>query len=235
MGDSGEADEALIPDTFSVQHPDWRTKPGYKLFAANILLLTDNLLDFAHLSFVHEKTLGGTTAIAEAPPEVTGQEGKGIRIVRRVSNTTVAPYHQRLGKFTGNVDRWWEYTLSVSGMFIMSSGVQAVEKKDDLDGALLFHSCQALTPQTTDSTHYFFSHAHNFALNDPTVTESVYLSIVEAFDEDRRMIEAQRKVIEGNPDRDLINISADGALIRYRRLVKAALAKQAVLSSSEPA
>jgi len=51
-------------DTFSVQHPAWRTKPGYKHFGANILLLADNLLDFSHLSYVHEKTLGGTTAIA---------------------------------------------------------------------------------------------------------------------------------------------------------------------------
>jgi vanillate O-demethylase monooxygenase subunit len=235
MGDRAKMDEQLIPDTFSVKHPAWRTKPGYKNFGANILLLADNLLDFAHLSFVHEKTLGGTTAIAEAPTEVTGQEGHGIRIVRKVSNTTAAPYHQRLGKFTGNVNRWWEYTLSVSGMFIMSSGVQSMEKStDDREGALLFHSCQALTPETTDSTHYFFSHAHNFALDDPTVTESVYQSIVLAFDEDKRMIEAQRQVIERTTGREMISIAADGPLIRYRRLVKNALAAENASTASIP-
>jgi vanillate O-demethylase monooxygenase subunit len=224
LGDRSKLDEGLIPDAFSIQHPQWRTKPGYKNFGANILLLADNLLDFAHLSFVHEKTLGGTTAIAEAPPEVTGQEGHGIRIVRKVFNTAPAPYHRRLGKFTGDVNRWWEYTLSISGMFIMASGVQAAEKStDDPDGALLFHSCQALTPETADSTHYFFSHAHNFALDDPTVTESVYQSIVQAFDEDKRMIEAQRRVIERSQDREMVSIAADGALVRYRRLVKTAL------------
>jgi phenylpropionate dioxygenase-like ring-hydroxylating dioxygenase large terminal subunit len=233
MGDPSKADERQIPDTFSVQHPEWRTKPGYKVFAANILLLTDNLLDFAHLSFVHENTLGGTTAIAEAPPEVTGQEGRGIRIVRRVFDTTAAPYHQRFGRFDGKVNRWWKYSLSVSGMFIMSSGVQSVEKREgDLEGALLFHSCQALTPQTSDSTHYFFSHAHNFSLNDPTVTESIYQSIVEAFDEDKRMIEAQRQVIDRTPGRAMVSIASDGALIRYRRLVKAALAAEQAESAA---
>jgi phenylpropionate dioxygenase-like ring-hydroxylating dioxygenase large terminal subunit len=236
MGESSRADERLIPDTFSVQHPEWRTKPGYRNFAANISLLADNLLDFAHLSFVHERTLGGTTAIAEAPQEITGQEGHGIRIVRRVFNTTAAPYHRRFGHFPGNVNRWWEYTLSVSGMFIMSSGVQSIEKREgDLDGALLFHSCQALTPHTSDSTHYFFSHAHNFSLDDPTVTESIYQSIVEAFDEDRRMIEAQRQVIDRNPGREMVPIASDGALTRYRRLVKSALvAEQAASTDSDP-
>jgi phenylpropionate dioxygenase-like ring-hydroxylating dioxygenase large terminal subunit len=225
MGERDSMDERQIPNTFSVQHADWRTKPGYKIFAANILLLADNLLDFAHLSFVHEKTLGGTPVIAETHAEVSVEDGRLIRVVRRLADTLVAPYHQRFGHFTGKVNRWWDYTLSVSGMFIMSSGLQSAQKpQGDLEGALLFHSCQALTPETGSSTHYFFSHAHNFALDDPTVTESIYQSIVEAFDEDRRMIEAQRRVIDRTPDREMVGIAADGALIRYRRLVHAALA-----------
>jgi phenylpropionate dioxygenase-like ring-hydroxylating dioxygenase large terminal subunit len=224
MGDRVKADENLVPDTYSVQHPAWATKPGYKKFGANILLLTDNLLDFAHLSYVHENTLGGATEIAEAPQEITGLEGRGIRIVRRVSNVSPAPYHRQLGRFTGLVNRWWDYCLSVSGMFIMSSGVQSVDKADgDLSGALMFHSCQALTPETDDSTHYFFSHAHNFSIDDPTITESIYQSIVAAFDEDKRMIEAQREIIRRDANREMISIAADGALVRFRRLVKAAL------------
>jgi phenylpropionate dioxygenase-like ring-hydroxylating dioxygenase large terminal subunit len=207
--------------------PGVAAKPGYKHFGANILLLADNLLDFSHLSYVHEKTLGGTTAIAEAPQEVLGLDQQGVRIRRRVNNTTPAPYHRQLGNFTGQVNRWWDYSLSVSGMFIMSSGVQSAEKPvGDMEGALLFHSCQALTPETADSTHYFFSHAHNFSLDDPAITESTYQSIVMAFDEDKRMIEAQRHVLAKDPAREMVSIAADGPLIRYRRLVKAALAAE---------
>lgn len=228
MGDPAKSDPSLIPDTFSIQHPQWRSKPGYKNFGANILLLTDNLLDFVHLSYVHEKTFGGTTDIAVTPPQVTGMGKQGVRIVRHVRDTPLAPYHQRLVKFTGNVNRWWEYTLSVSGMFIMNAGAQSVDKSaDDLEGALLFHSCQALTPQDTHSTHYFFSHAHNFALDDPTVTEAVYQSVVIAFEEDRRMIEAQSRIIEKEPTRPMLAVNSDGALVRYRRLVAAALEEEA--------
>lgn len=227
MSDPARADEALIPDTYSIQHPQWRSKPGYVNFRANLPLITDNLLDFSHLSYVHEKTLGGSTDIALSAPEVIGLDGRGLKIIRHVRDTPPAPYHRRLGNFTGNVNRWWEYTLSVSGMFIMTSGAQSVHKAEgDLEGALLFHSCQALTPETKDSTHYFFSQAHNFALDDPTITESIYQSIAAAFEEDRRMIEAQSRVLRSNPAREMLGINADGPLVRYRRLVAAALAAE---------
>jgi vanillate O-demethylase monooxygenase subunit len=224
MGDPAKADEKLIPDTFSVQHPDWRTKPGYKLFRANIALIADNLLDFTHLSYVHEASLGGSVAIAQSTPEISPVGTTGLRIVRKVFNAELAPYHQRLTAIQGKVNRWWDYELSVSGMFIMTSGAHSVDREPgDLEGALMFHSCQALTPETQTSTHYFFSHAHNFALEDPTVTEATYQSIHAAFGEDSRMIEAQAQVLAREPDREMIGIAADSALVRYRRMVRAAL------------
>ncbi|HEY1719686.1 MAG TPA: aromatic ring-hydroxylating dioxygenase subunit alpha [Magnetospirillaceae bacterium] len=219
MGDPAKANPALIPDTFSLQHPAWRFKPGYKSIRANMLNVADNLLDFSHLSFVHEKTLGGSPQIAEARPEIS-MVADGMRVVRRVNDTIPAPYHQRLGKFTGKVNRWFDYTLSFSGAFLMLAGVQSVDKaENDLDGALLFHSCQAITPETATSTHYFFAQAHGFALDDATITESIYQSIDTAFEEDRRVLEAQQRVIETNPGEKMIFIAGDIALARYRRHV----------------
>ena len=224
MGDPARADPALIPDTFSLDHPQWRTKPGYKMFKAPISLIADNLLDFSHLSYVHEATLGGSTAIAESVPTISSDGERIVRVSRHVSNTPLAPYHRRFASFTGPVNRWWDYELSVSGMFIMSSGAQSVDRPlRDPVGALTFHSCQALTPETEHSTHYFFSQAHNFALDQPEVTESIYQSIATAFEEDRRMIEAQTAIIADDPDREMLGIAADSALTRYRRLVRVAL------------
>jgi hypothetical protein len=39
----------------------------------------------------------GLEAIAEAPQAMTGLEKRGLRMVRRVANSALAPYHQRLG------------------------------------------------------------------------------------------------------------------------------------------
>jgi phenylpropionate dioxygenase-like ring-hydroxylating dioxygenase large terminal subunit len=223
-GDPTLADDALIPQLHSIEHPAWRTRPGYKRFAAPYLLIADNLLDFAHLSYVHENTFGGSQDIAKVTPEISVIGRSAIRIVRNVPNTVPAPYHQRLGKFTGRVNRWFDYSLSLSGMFIMTAGVQSVDAPEgNLDGALVFHSCQALTPETESSTHYFFSHANNFALNDPTITEASFQSVSRAFDEDSRMIEAQARVLAGEPGRQFMGIASDAALARYRRLYQAAL------------
>ena len=57
LGDPAKAEPATIPDMFSLEHPEWRMKPGYMHYKANHLLISDNILDFSHLSYVHENTL----------------------------------------------------------------------------------------------------------------------------------------------------------------------------------
>jgi len=64
MGDAERADPARIPPTPTLKHPDWVYRPGYMHYQADYLLICDNLLDFSHLSYVHEKTLGGSPNIA---------------------------------------------------------------------------------------------------------------------------------------------------------------------------
>ena len=79
MGDPARAEERLLPDNFSNDHPQWCNKPGYMHYDTPYLLICDNLLDFSHLSYVHEKTLGGSTAIARARPAIERLE-RGVRV-----------------------------------------------------------------------------------------------------------------------------------------------------------
>ncbi|MDB6105185.1 MAG: vanA [Gammaproteobacteria bacterium] len=39
--------------------------------------------------------------------------------------------------------------------------------------AAQFFGCQAVTPETENTSHYFFQQSHGFALNDPSVTENL--------------------------------------------------------------
>lgn len=221
MGDPSLADETQIPDTFSMQDPAWRWKPSYLHYNANYLNIADNLLDFSHLSYVHEKTFGGSPNIAEAKPEVTRLE-RGIRVSRPVRNTVPAPYHQRLGQFSGKVNRWFEYDFLMPGVLLLDAGVRPVEDaEDDNTHALRFHSCQAITPETGGSTHYFFMQAHNFHTDDATVTESIEQSQRAAFLEDKAILEAQQRMID--PQVPMFNIVADKALMQFRRLLDEAI------------
>lgn len=220
MGDPARADPALIPDAYSLNHPEWRMKPGYLHYDADYQLISDNLLDFSHLSYVHEKTLGGSPNIAEVRPVIERLE-RGVRVTRDVHNTVPAPYHARLGGFTGKVNRRFSYDYLVPGVLLMAASVKPADTPDDdMTGALQFHSCQALTPETDTTTHYFFMQAHKFRLDDATITESIYQSLCTAFEEDRRIIEAQQRLIRRTPPSPMQPIAADAALNQFRWLIK---------------
>lgn len=220
MGDPERADPALIPDAYSLNHPEWRMKPGYLHYDAHYQLISDNLLDFSHLSYVHEKTLGGSPNIAEVRPVIERLE-RGVRVTRDVNNTVPAPYHARLGGFSGKVNRRFSYDYLVPGVLLMAASVKPADTPDDdMTGALQFHSCQALTPETDTTTHYFFMQAHKFRLDDATITESIYQSLCTAFEEDRRIIEAQQRLIRRTPPSPMQPIAADAALNQFRWLIK---------------
>ena len=220
LGDPSLANSDEIPDMFSLESPEWRWIPSYLHYAANYLNISDNLLDFSHLSYVHEKTFGGSPNIAEARPEIT-RLPNGVRVTRPVNNTVPAPYHQRLGQFEGLVNRWFRYDFLIPGVLLLDAGVKpANTPDDDLTGALRFHSCQAVTPETANTTHYFFMQAHGFRLEDATITESIHQSQRAAFLEDKRILEAQQRMIDESAPTPMTPIAADSGLSQYRWLLQ---------------
>jgi phenylpropionate dioxygenase-like ring-hydroxylating dioxygenase large terminal subunit len=226
MGDASKADERLLPDNFSNAHPDWRNKPGYLHYDTPYLLICDNLLDFTHLSYVHEKTLGGSTAIAQARPEIEPLE-RGVRVTRRVPGVPPPPYYQKIRRFDGNVDRWFIYDFLFPGTLLMSSGGKpAGQPEPDPANSVLLHSCQTLTPENEGATHYFFQQSHRADAGDASVTEGIYQSLITAFNEDRDMITAQHQAMRRNPGAPMLPLGIDAALVRYRKLLEEAVQRE---------
>lgn len=219
-GEPARADAARIPDTFSLDSPDWRYEPAYLHYQADHLLIADNVLDFSHLSYVHEKTLGGSPAIAAARARVE-KLPNGVRIHREVTGVPPSPLHVSLGMPDGEVDRWWTYDYTIPGILLLDSGVRP--SKDAPGKRLHFHSCQAIVPESATTSHYFFMQAHDFALDDAALTRSLYEGVMTAFIEDKTMIEAQAKLIAETPPAPMIGLPMDAALTQYRRLYEAAL------------
>jgi len=229
MGDPELADPALLPDTHWLDDPEWRSQEGYTHYTTNHLLIADNLLDLAHLPYVHPSTLGGSEDYASNLPQVDLLE-RGIRVERWAMNTQPPGFVQKVRPFPGRVDRWNIYDFLVPGIFIMDSGMTAAgtgAREGKRDDAAAFHGCQALTPETENSTHYFFAHPHNFAIEDPEVTASIHQSVVEAFAEDKEIILAQAKSLALKSNFKTCGIRADEALVKYRRLVDRMLLAEA--------
>lgn len=219
MGDPAKADPALLPDNFANDDPGYRYKPGYLHYECNYLWIVDNLLDFSHLTYVHEATLGGSERIAQSRPTIERLD-RGLRVIRRVRDVPPAPYQRKFGDFPGNVDRWFDYQFLLPSILLMHSGPKPPGREwDDFEGALHLRSCQALTPETDNSTHYFFMQAHSFALDNESITNALYDSLLTAFEEDRKTIMAQQRMLKlGEPK--FVPIAADAALNQFRLLIK---------------
>jgi phenylpropionate dioxygenase-like ring-hydroxylating dioxygenase large terminal subunit len=85
--------------------------------------------------------------------------------------------------------------------------------------ALQFRHTSIQTPETETTSHYWFCQARNFELENAQMTESIFQSVVEAFEEDRTMIEAQQKILDQVPERPMIPIAADSGLNQARWLI----------------
>ena len=226
MGDPDRADPALLPDNFSCDHPDWRNKPGYMHYDTNYLLICDNLLDFSHLSYVHENTLGGSPAIALSRAEIESIP-RGLRVTRRVPDVPAPAFYRRFRDFHSNIDRWFIYDFVLPGTLLMHSGGKPVASAEgDMSDAVRLHSCQTLTPETEHSTHYFFQQSHRAGEGDERIVQSIYDTLVAAFNEDRDMISAQARTLAMSAESKMLPLPMDAALNQFRRLVDAELAAE---------
>lgn len=229
MGDPALADPADIPDCHFQDDPAWACDPRYIRYDADYKLILDNLLDFSHLTFVHENTLGGSKNIAEIRPKVE-QTDSGVRLTRWYLNEPeVAPYLDGFATFQGPVDRWHIYHLTTKGnVFVMDSGSapagSGAPEGKRVTQAMQFVATQIVTPEDERHSHFFWSYAHNFRIEDGDFTRMLGDRIQEGFLEDKFFIEAQQRVVDESGDDPMAFILADNGLALGRRLIAEKLA-----------
>jgi vanillate O-demethylase monooxygenase subunit len=129
------------------------------------------------------------------------------------------------------------YDFVVPGVLLMNSGMAPAgtgAQEGRRDQALEFRGCQALTPESENSTHYFFAHPHNFLIDQPEVTRGIHEGILTAFEEDRVMITAQQRNLSLNPKFHMLPLDVDAALAQFRWTVTK-LVREEAGASAEPA
>ena len=118
------------------------------------------------------------------------------------------------------------YDFIAPGILLMDSGMvpagqgQAARDTGVRENALEFRGRQAVTPETENSTHYFFAHPHNFLIDQPEVTRAIMKNIAIAFEEDRGIITAQARNMALDPDFQMLPMAADLGLTQFRRVVQ---------------
>jgi Vanillate O-demethylase oxygenase C-terminal domain len=146
-----------------------------------------------------------------------------------------APFLQKLKTWKGNVDRWNIYEFFLPGVLLMDSGSAlagtGAASGTRLDAACFF-GCQAITPESERTTHYFFQQSHGFALDDPEVTEKLTASILDGFDEDKRMITCQQRILELDAEVPLVALRMDVALAGFRTLLQRTIDAESAVQDS---
>ncbi|MES2939834.1 MAG: aromatic ring-hydroxylating dioxygenase subunit alpha [Pseudomonadota bacterium] len=225
MGERELAGDSRPPAIPWQSDAGWCWKPGYMHYRANIQLITDNLLDLSHLSFVHLATLG-TPQTAQTQPAYREIEG-GVEVSRWDIDSAPTPLHAKAG-MQGKVDRWLVFRWYPPGTFLLDAGscpTGTGAPQGVRQGGIQFRNTSIQTPETAHTTHYFWTHARDFRLDDEALTDEIQAQVAAAFEEDRVVIEAQQEVLRTRAPGPIVGIVADAGPRMARRLIELRLAQ----------
>ena len=222
MGDPALADPGLVPDFRWMDDPEWSVAEGYHHVRADYRFLVDNLLDLSHETFVHPETIGND-AVAESPVSVNVIEKRTVRAHRDMLGCEPPPQFVSLAGFSGRIDRWHTTLYTPPGFCVIEVGAVPMGTTDRSHG-FEARILNLITPETERSSHYFWAHARNIRLGDRALTDAIGRSIVETFDQDKTVLEAQQIEADavGTTDPGLI-LAIDSGPIQGRRVLSAAL------------
>ena len=195
---------------------------AHRLVDCHYQLLTDNLTDPAHVTFVHRSTLG--SAAQEDIPVQVEERDDTVVVSRWTLDSPPAPIFENLAGMSGPVDRWQYYYLHCPAICVVDFGsAPAGQLQQDAPRehapAVQIYSCIFLTPETEGSTHYFYLQSRNFALGDEAVSRKVVEQLEIAFEEDFVILEAQQHCMDNFPATDDVKLALDSAPTRQRRIV----------------
>ena len=221
LGDASVADPTLVPDCHWMDAPGWVASTGYHHMEANYRLVTDNLLDLSHESYIHEQTIGNSQSesIATFPVRTTQEGARLVRAHREMPSIKPPPMFQLMVNGAERIDRWQSAVYMPPGIHMTNVGVYAVGTPRE--GAAMQRVLHLLTPETETSTHYFWGLCRNFRREDAEMTERLRLAVIHTFNEDKHVLEMQQRSISERPDLPVPNfaIRVDTAPLQARRML----------------
>jgi phenylpropionate dioxygenase-like ring-hydroxylating dioxygenase large terminal subunit len=230
MGDPALADPDKIIDLPWLDDPGWAITPGTIHLHANYQLLVDNLLDVTHAAYLHKNTLAADPREATTPSTMERLDN-GVRTGRWLLDVAAPPLFARAGGFNDEkVDRWQTVTWHPPGVVYLDVGCARAgtgAPEGNREQGISIWSNHLLTPETETSSHYLFSFARNFRVDDTAMSAALFEGTRATFMEDVGMLEAQQKKLRGARLERTIDLMADVAQLQARRMMDELLRAEA--------
>jgi len=205
MGKADRADVGRIVDYSWMANKDqYATAYGYLKINADYRLMIDNLMDLAHAEYIHPDTVG-TKGAADSQQSKIVKNGTTIAVQSVWADLAPNPVIKQFWSKSATVDQYsdmiWQ---SASNLFLdVSVTVPGMPRESG------YHlpSAHILTPEGESTTHYFWSSARNFSVEDHDLTRIIGQLVQAAFEtEDKPVLESAQKMIEQTHSK-LVNLT----------------------------
>jgi vanillate O-demethylase monooxygenase subunit len=108
----------------------------------------------------------------------------------------------------------------------MEAGQEHTEQT--MDSGLRAFSYKFLTPETGNTTHFFWMHVRNFGVGNAELEASLIAGLNQTFDEDNAICSALQREQEATGVRQYAFLAIDAGPSRVRRLLEQMAAAEAV-------
>ncbi len=226
MGDPARRDEVQVPELPFATDPGWTRIGDYIDLQANYFLLQENVLDLTHFAFVHATTLEFEGW--DAGEDEVQIDERGVRFRRTTRNLPLPPFLTiPAGLPDGAVgDSTTFGTILLPG--VHAAGIDLGDPYRGANGGVdyQFRITHLTTPAAPDRTHYWWLVGQNYGT--PQGNAAAHRIIVEAFDQDRVILESIQEVVTRDPRGAAapeVSVTADRSGVQARRIRDAMLAR----------
>ncbi len=221
LGDREKADEALICEAIGPSDPKWVLKTNQLRIDTGYREEIANLADLSHVSWVHGMTFGGSDDWGLIKPR-HALKPRGIETRYCVRGVPAPTFARHLFPAEARFDINVHVRLSVPCNFILSFAVHEAEEGTTgpgmSNGRLLLDtfSSQAVTPRDEGSVDYYFSWGTSKETLFPGIVDLMHRTNMQAFLEDKRILEGQRERLAqypGAPQVDIVHDAGPGRML----------------------
>lgn len=230
MGESDKANPDSIFDLPQFSSDQWHAHQGDALhLQAHYMNVAENLVDPAHVSFVHPTTLGNSAS--EDVAVHVDVESEVLVAWRWIRDAPPVGFFQKFGGFEGNVDRWHYYYLHLPCTAVIDFGsaeVSAQLEESERDKGVRIFALHFLTPVNEHYTIDRWMHLRNAAVGDEQASEQMDAMFRVAFNEDKEILEAIDEAERAVQTRKPIRLTIDKGPIVYRRRMQSLIDNEQV-------
>jgi phenylpropionate dioxygenase-like ring-hydroxylating dioxygenase large terminal subunit len=214
MGRETAPDPAKLPQIPYYGEDGWGLiDGGYQHHPSNYLNIVENLMDPSHTTFVHKQTIGNPAAADE--PVTMERTDEHILAYKWIRNSPPSQMDTAIKDFgEENVDRGIFFymilpTVSRVDVVTLPTGLEPTE--ENFNKGLRNNSYKFLTPETEETTHFFWLHLRNYRVDDAEWAQKMREIFEKTFLEDRDIEMAMQRSQNEFGTRQFVGLEIDRA------------------------